>query len=88
VDAAGVRASDGGAVFGVSGMSEIKFKCPHGDHSAIFYSDGGFAGCIIHGVLLYTDIPPETRKEHKSRWTALISSDIELPADRLAILDS
>jgi hypothetical protein len=42
----------------------IKFKCPHGNHSAYFHSvDNVF--CLTHGRLLYTDIPAELQKKKK-----------------------
>lgn len=56
----------------------IPFPCPHGKkpHDA-YYHGGTFAGCLIHGRLLYTDIPQELRnkKGFKSQLTRILEKD-------------
>lgn len=43
------------------GKKEIEFKCPRCGGKAYYYPSTFQAGCIIHGWLLYTEIPQEIR---------------------------
>lgn len=56
----------------------ITFPCPHGKkpHDA-YYHGNQFAVCLMHGRLLYTDIPQElkSKKKFKSQLTRLIEED-------------
>ncbi len=56
----------------------IAFQCPHGKHLAYYHGDN-FAGCLIHGRLLYTDIPQELKdkKNFKTQLTRAMDSLID-----------
>lgn len=54
----------------------IVFKCPHGDHAAYFHSiDNVF--CLVHGRLLYTDLPEglQKKKNYRSDWLKMLDKD-------------
>lgn len=54
-------------------MKPIPFKCPYGDHKAYYYGGdlGNFAGCPLHGQLLYTDIPRDIIVRKRRGWKTI-----------------
>lgn len=42
--------------------TEIEFRCPRCGSRAFYYPLSGMAGCVIHGWLLYTEIPQELKE--------------------------
>jgi len=57
---------------------EIEFKCPRCGGKAFYYG-GGRAACIVHGWLLYTEIPSEIYTP-SNNWLHLTASGVDTAA--------
>jgi hypothetical protein len=54
-------------------MKEVEFKCPRCGGKAFYYPVTRQAGCLLHGWLLYTEIPQEVKKPKQNMAKKLLA---------------